>query len=126
MGQTRSVKLQYNLTNVLLVIIKVVDQKKEKTFNYKVKVIQIYLRLSQLFPQLTFTRWHEGQPNDGRSWNQDCVEMGGWVSIEKRKWNDADCSRRLKFFCEKSQIESSRGTVLVASFLERSNDFSWK
>ena len=71
------------------------------------------LTFLQLYPQLNFTKWAKNQPNNGGGWEQDCVEMGGWTTLDEGKWNDADCSSPARFFCEKSQKDPSRGKAVI-------------
>ena len=44
------------------------------------------------------TIWAPGQPDNGGS-NEDCVSWNTNVKV----WNDADCSRKMPFVCEKGK-----------------------
>ncbi|XP_070560954.1 C-type lectin domain family 19 member A-like [Ptychodera flava] len=48
---------------------------------------------------VTYTNWHDGEPNDSGIGGEDCVEVDGTRS-DPWKWNDNSCGNEQPFVCK--------------------------
>ncbi|KAL1023627.1 hypothetical protein UPYG_G00043720 [Umbra pygmaea] len=46
------------------------------------------------------TFWRNGEPND--SGGEDCAVIESWRSDPLKSWNDVQCTREIKWVCERT------------------------
>ncbi|KAJ8975403.1 hypothetical protein NQ317_001943 [Molorchus minor] len=49
---------------------------------------------------ITYINWYPGEPNNVKDDKEDCIEMRS-LDDKGLKWNDAGCSNRFNFICER-------------------------